>query len=243
MTGALVITAISAALAAVPVGMVGVPGGSFVFGRTDGDPDEAPARRRTLRPFFIDRFEVNQAQYADCVRRGLCRPARRYPNLRDPRLPAVGVNYYDAQRYCRQRGARLPTEAEWERVATVGGKRPYPWGHQLDCQKANYGNFSGNGPCAPDKNPGRITPVGSYPMGNSPSGVADLIGNVWEWVADGYDGTALRVVRGGSCCSIFLRMHAGNRHRFDPSRREADLGFRCAADAVGEPTVQKEQLW
>jgi len=213
------------------VDRVVVPAGSFVFGSTRGDDDERPSRRRTLPAFAIDRTEVTRGDYARCVAARRCKSPPQAPEKADAdgdRLPATGVSWRDAQAYCAFAGGRLPTEAEWEKAARGEDGREYPWGNDAACDRANWGNFDGEGPCA-DVNPGRPVAVGQYPTGASPYGVLDLAGNVWEWVADRYDqDPARRVVRGGSCCSFFVGPRAANRNAWDPEHRDGDLGFRCA---------------
>jgi len=209
-----------------------IPGGPFTQGSTRGDEDERPARKVTLKAFAIDRTEVTRADYAACVAAKRCKaaqePAAPTGDPKLPKLPVTGVDWNDAQAYCRFAGARLPTEAEWEKAARGEDGREYPWGNDADCARGNWGSFEGEGPCA-DKNPGRPVPVGQYPSGASPYGVLDLGGNVWEWVADKYDeDPKRRVVRGGSCCSYFVGPRAPNRNAWAPQHRDTDLGFRCA---------------
>ncbi|HEX3699024.1 MAG TPA: SUMF1/EgtB/PvdO family nonheme iron enzyme [Polyangia bacterium] len=208
-----------------------IPAGSFIAGSIHGDEDERPVRRKTLPAFAIDRTEVTRAAYARCVAARRCKPASvsiEAITTDDARLPATGVSWRDAQAYCGFAGGRLPTEAEWEKAARGHDGRDYPWGDGAACDKANWGNFDGEGPCA-DVNPGHPVAVGQYPTGASPYGVLDLAGNVWEWVADKYDqDPSRRVVRGGSCCSFFVGPRAANRNAWDPNHRDGDLGFRCA---------------
>jgi serine/threonine-protein kinase len=205
---------------------VAVPGGPFTQGSTRGEEDERPARKVNVKAFAIDRTEVTRAAYARCVEAGKCRAAA--PAEGDANLPVTGVDWNDAQAYCKFAGGRLPTEAEWEKAARGTDAREYPWGNDADCSKANWGSFEGEGPCA-GKNPGHPVAVGSYPAGASPYGALDLGGNVWEWVADKYDADpGRRVVRGGSCCSFFVGPRAANRNAWSPDHRDADLGFRCA---------------
>jgi formylglycine-generating enzyme required for sulfatase activity len=222
---------------------VRIPAGVFVRGSTRGADDERPAEKVTLSAFLIDRTEVTQAMYARCVTARRCQPARPGPRLQgDPNLPMTNVSWHEARTFCAFAAGRLPTEAEWEKAARGIDGREFPWGNDADCSRGNWGNFDGEGPCAPGAspgkpNPGHPVPVGSYPGGASPFGVLDLGGNVWEWVEDRYDparGAApasapRRVVRGGSCCSYFVPPRAANRNAWDPAHRDGDLGFRCAA--------------
>jgi formylglycine-generating enzyme required for sulfatase activity len=233
--------------------MVNIPAGAFTMGSETGDADERPLHKVELARFSIDRFEVTQAQYQRCVEAGYCRRAKQYPDNIGSKLPVVGVTWGDASRYCDWAGKRLPTEAEWERAAKGTDARTYPWGAGLQCAKANFGSFLGDGPCS-GINPGRILPVGSRKAGASPAGVQDMAGNVWEWVADVYKPYARvepskkhsapspqgpgvnlsareklpRVVRGGSCCSYFAMPTTTNRLFFPEDYLDGDMGFRCA---------------
>ena len=210
-----------------------VPGGASIQGSTKGEEDERPARTVTLKAFAMDRTEVTRGDYARCVTARKCKPvpAPQTGGEAGAQLPVTGVDWNDAQAYCRFSGGRLPTEAEWEKAARGTDGREYPWGNDADCARANWGNFEGEGPCA-GKNPGRPVAVGQYATGASPYGVLDLGGNVWEWVADKYDeDPKRRVVRGGSCCSYFVGPRAPNRNAWAPDHRDGDLGFRCVANA------------
>ena len=206
-----------------------VPAGPSKQGSTKGEEDERPERTVVVKAFAIDRTEVTRARYAACVAARRCKAVPPATDVdADPALPVTGVSWADAQAYCKFAGGRLPTEIEWEKAARGADGRAYPWGDELDCAHANWGNFDGEGPCA-GKNPGRPARVGSYPSGASVYGVLDLGGNVWEWVADKYDDDpGRRVVRGGSCCSYFVGPRAANRNAWAPEHRDADLGFRCA---------------
>jgi formylglycine-generating enzyme required for sulfatase activity len=210
---------------------VRIPAGPFIQGSARGEEDERPVRTRVLPAFSIDRTEVTRGDYAACVAAHRCKPL---PALAagdaDERLPAANVTWKEAQAFCRFTGGRLPTEAEWEKAARGTDGREFPWGNEAGCDRGNWGNFDGEGPCA-TSNPGRPVAVGRYPSGASPYGVLDLGGNVWEWVADRYDDDGgRRVVRGGSCCSYFVGPRASNRNAWAPEHRDFDLGFRCASD-------------
>jgi formylglycine-generating enzyme required for sulfatase activity len=205
-----------------------VPAGPFSRGSLRGADDERPVVVHTLPLFRIDRTEVTRALYARCVASRRCPPLD-LDLAEEPNLPVTNVNWNEARAFCAYAGGRLPTENEWEKAARGSSGRDYPWGNDLDCARANWGNFDNEGPCA-GKNPGRPVAVGSYPQGASPYGVLDMAGNVWEWVAEKYNrDPSRRVVRGGSCCSYFVEPRAANRNAWDATYRDADLGFRCVS--------------
>ena len=211
-----------------PSGRVLVPAGPFTRGSTRGADDERPVKVTTLPAFRIDRTEVTRAMYGRCVAARRCKPLAASLET-EPNLPVTQVDWGEARAFCAFAGGRLPSEDEWEKAARGGDGREFPWGKELDCARANWGNFENEGPCA-GKNPGKPVDVGSYPQGASPFGVLDMAGNVWEWVADKYDrDPTRRVVRGGSCCSYFVEPRAANRNAWDPSHRDGDLGFRCVS--------------
>lgn len=253
--GTAVIVALSVALPArlAQADRVEVPAGAFSAGSTKGADDERPVHEQPVGRFLIDRTEVTESAYLACVGARRCKrvPERfRRPVGGDGQLPVTGVSWIDARDYCRFAGGRLPTEIEWEKAARGTDGREYPWGSEAACDRANWGNFDGEGPCA-GKNPGFPVAVGRYDSGVSPYGALDMAGNVWEWVADRYDDEAAievdartlarsnrRVVRGGSCCSYFVSPRSANRNAWDAAYRDHDLGFRCAADPAPRPAAR-----
>ena len=150
--------------------------------------DEKPAHEVHLDAFYIGKYPVTNAEYARYmadIGRAFTVPAGKADH------PVVEVSWYDARDYAAWAGMRLLTEAEWEKAASWdeagrsgllgrqrGHKRAYPWGDQFDPKKCN----------SEESGIGGTTPVGKYsPQGDSPYGVADMAGNVWEWCADWYD--------------------------------------------------------
>jgi len=191
--------------------MVYVPGGTFQMGSTEGYSDEQPVHVVTLDSFWIDRYEVSNAQYADFlnaqgnqleggktwleIESDYClieqdgdtfRPKAGYDQH-----PVVEVSWYGAKAYCEWVGARLPTEAEWEYAARGLEASVYPWGDMFDCARGNFDDetelndyvvLGGAGCDGYD----RTAPVGSFETGKGWCGVYDMAGNVWEWTSSLY---------------------------------------------------------
>ena len=206
------------------------------MGSNSGDADEKPVHRVYLDEFFIDKYEVTNEQYNQCVSAGPCSPNNKYDGFTDPRQPVVGVDWNQASTFCSWAGKRLPTEAEWEKAARGTDGRTYPWGEGIDCSRANYG----------DCGHGKTKPVGTYPSGASPYGAMDMAGNVWEWVADWYDAKYYqnspnrnptgpssglsRVLRGGGWYFSPLNLRVAYRLGLNPTDRGSNVGFRCVRD-------------
>jgi serine/threonine protein kinase/formylglycine-generating enzyme required for sulfatase activity len=216
-------------------GMVYVPAGEFTMG-SDEHSDEQPVHTVYLDAFYIDKTEVTNAQYRECVEAGACDTPSKTTNYDDAdyaQHPVVYVSWDDADAYCRWAGKRLPTEAEWEKAARGTDGRTYPWGEGIDCDHAQYSECGG-----------RTVSVGSKPKGASPYGALDMAGNVWEWVSDWYgedyysqsparnppgpDSGKLRVLRGGSWYGEPDNVRCANRYGYTPDGTNLNVGFRCA---------------
>jgi len=141
------------------------------------------------------------------------------------------VSWFGAAAYCRARGKRLPTEAEWEMAAGGGEKRRFPWGDaEPRCAERDGVIFAG-APRAPCKKREGAAPVRSASQDVTPEGVHDLGGNVAEWVQDdgGADHPDTRVVRGGSWAGTAFDVRSAKRDFRAPATLQlVNVGFRCA---------------
>jgi formylglycine-generating enzyme required for sulfatase activity len=224
-----------------------IPAGKFWMGSPDreGDKDEHPRHQVMLDALYMDKFDVTVARYANFMRAtNRSKPDywKQVDSSKHGNFPVVGVDWRDAEAYCRWVGKRLPTEAEWEKAARGTDGRTYPWGNEPPTAKlANFGKgFTSN---VYDE---RLAPVDSYEAGKSPYELHHMAGNVWEWTADWYDenfygkspeqnpngpsGGESRVLRGGSWFNVPGLLRSANRLRDTPSARNDDIGFRCAQD-------------
>ncbi len=218
--------------------------------------DEAPNgdNAQTFNePFWIDRTEVTRAQYQACVDAGVCDepPASDYST--EENQPINRVTWFQAQAYCEWRGARLPTEAEWEYAARGPDRLIFPWGNEFTGDEANHcdnncgsQDWASNYDYVNEENDDGFAvtaPVGSYPEGASWVGALDMSGNVWEWTSSLYeeypyaadDGreaadnrTDARVLRGGSFLNAADFLRSANRSWDDPGFYDSVVGFRCA---------------
>ncbi|HKU53182.1 MAG TPA: SUMF1/EgtB/PvdO family nonheme iron enzyme, partial [Nitrospira sp.] len=227
----------------VPDEMVPIPAGSFVRGTMSGGFDEQPQRTIHLDSFSIDRYEVTNHQYQQFVLATGHRkagPPSRYAKsigkMRGPNQPAVYVSWDDASEYCRWKGKRLPTEAEWEKAMRGTDGRLWPWGNQEKPDGANWARVQDGHEVS--------ARVGAFPTDKSPYGVMDGAVNVMEWVADWYQeayykeapdrdppspefGT-YRVMRGGGYTTTGGDVRITSRSKMVPDFRDETIGFRCA---------------
>lgn len=219
-----------------PAGMAYVQGGAFMMGRDDGDDAERPAHQVTVKPFFIDTYEVTNEDYEKFVKATSHRPPVTWKNgsflSGAARKPVTSVTWDDANDYARWSGKRLPTEEEWEFAARGAGGRLYPWGNDWQQGSANANGAEQS-----------VADVAAY-GGTSPSGTYDMVGNAWEWTASNfkaYPGRGLpgnqpsgdlRVIRGG--CYESTKDYATTTYRAGWPARGASTydqtGFRCAKD-------------
>lgn len=233
-----------------PEGMVYVFRGSLFVGREDGGENERPVHFVQLKPFFIGRTEVTNAEYQQFID-AAGHPAP--PSWNGNRfqagteaLPVTDVTWEDASAYAKWAGKRLPTEEEWEFAARGPNKDNfYPWGESWREDAANVKKD--------EKDTRQLLPVGQLPNGASLFGALDLIGNAWEWTSSDYkeypggkiDPPArgysnLKVIRGGSYDTIGKDATATLRAGYPATRKNwpkgvaidySKTGFRLAQDA------------
>lgn len=205
------------------VKMVKVPAGCFMMGHENGRRDERPLTQICFeKPYWIDRTEVTNKQYGQ--------PG----NFQGDNRPRENLMWTEARDFCASRGARLPTEAEWEYAARGPDNLLYPWGNYLIEENLIF-----------DRNFNGVTwDVGSKPGGVSWVGALDMSGNVYEWVSSLYkrypydpnDGRedlnapGLRVFRSGQGSYIDYGVSTPIRFWGEPDMRDWFVGFRCAKD-------------
>lgn len=185
------------------VPMVLVSSGEFVMGDDNGYEAEKPATSIFLRDYYIDKFEVTNKLYMECVNAGGCQPPKNKtligPTYRlsvgDPaagaetysinnyygdenylEYPVVNVDWSMANKYCTWRGDRLPTEAEWEKAARGNGTT-YPWGNEFSCENGSFFDFI-------------LTGNWFYIINNIPRDSPKAISWYYPAKCDGYYGTA-----------------------------------------------------
>ena len=242
-----------------PDGMALIPSGSFMMGSDDFAIEElardvgiekpwtldaSPSHLVNLPVFYIHKNEVtNEAYWRFTEAKGFQKLPHwpgGGPSDEQKKLPAVYVNWFEARAYCQWIGGSLPTEAQWEKGARGPDSHLYPWGNIFDSKRSNIGGNQ-SGP----------HPVGSLPAGNSPNGISDMIGNVWEWTGSWYEpypgseysaaeyGQKYRVIRGNSFSElghfqgeirdqvVAAQARATYRLFLPPNGAIEDLGFRC----------------
>jgi formylglycine-generating enzyme required for sulfatase activity len=225
----------------MPIKWITIPGGKFAMGTDEdikGFEDAKPIHEVSIKTFDMSKTAVTVEQYAECVIKDQCATPRTglYCNwgVAGRQLHPVNcVTWDQANQYAKFKGARLPSESEWEYAATSGGRnQQYPWGN--DEPTSELAVFNTNS----------TMPVCSKPKGNTAQGLCDMSGNVWEWVQDTYqnsyagapvDGSAVegagsyRVIRGGSFSLNDARyLRADYRSNNYPGNRYYNIGFRLA---------------
>ena len=250
-----------------------IPTDTFWMGcnaKVDGNcaSNEKPAYSPKISAYYMDIDEVEQGDYLECVKAGACKSPqiggyRCSPANKDwlwgqgkyDKMPIVCVSFDRAETYCKWRGKRLPTEAEWEMAARGGCSKHsgscqdamprYPWGNQIaTCTYAWMNDDSHSSGCGVN----RVSAVGTRQNGNSPYGLHDMAGNAYEWVSDIYasgyyknpDKTDPkgppkppfslpyeRIIRGGSWTNPWDHVRASRRVNIQADFFGTQVSFRC----------------
>lgn len=238
-----------------------IPAGEFLMGSTEQEILDAwrqndggwekedytssyPQRKITLNDFYIDKKEVSNGDYKMFIEA----TKRAAPSLWDdhtlnlPNQPVVGVDWNDADAYCRWANKRLTSEAEWEKAARGTDGRIWPWGNSWDPTKDNHGK--GAGGYGYDESDGwKYTALVGTELGVSPYGVLNMAGNVYEWTADDFNaypendkyiekdfGKGFKTIRGGAYDDGISEQRASTRCGFRKDYKDVDVGFRCVRD-------------
>jgi len=254
----------------IPKNMALIPSGFFVMGSNQNGLDEKPEHEVFVDAFLMDRYEVSAQEYAEFLnavnnvkgyyldnKYGLLFFDGRFharPGLGS--LPINNVNWKGATAYCRWKGKRLPTEAEWEKAARGTDKRIFPWGGSRPTpERARY--FQTWTDTIKHK---VMVPVNALPEGKSPFGLHNMAGNVKEWVDDWYDreyyaesseyvnpkgpvGGEFKVIRGGSWRDLGGFIYSSFRNNSSSETRMDDYGFRCAKSVSEQKSTKKVTRW
>jgi serine/threonine-protein kinase len=210
------------------VGMVKIPTNTYTLGVDQPDQEHAARQQVNLPDFWLDRFEATNARFAEYLAQtGVPAPTSWFEGEVPADLannPVQGLTWDQADAFCLWAGKRLPTEAEWEAAARGLDSRLYPWGNDAGAVSLpRSGTYK----------------VGSKATNQTPSGLFDMAGNVWEWVGSPYAAVpaSQQVLRGGA--NGFVKDMAFRLHG-DPTvpTMIAAAGVRCAADQVDASQLQ-----
>jgi formylglycine-generating enzyme required for sulfatase activity len=239
--------------------MVAIPGGTFLMGSPKNEEDrekyESPQHQVTVKPFFMGKFTITQAQWQAVAALPKVKidlnPNPSYFKGAD--RPVEQVSWYDAEEFCARlsqktgKAYRLPSEAEWEYACRGGTTTPFHFGETITPEIANYNSSDAYGAGPTGKVRKETTPVGSFGVANA-FGLYDMHGNVWEWCADAWhskyggapiDGSTWlssdkgrgRVLRGGSWNDSPWLCRSALRYWIYPDDGGYGIGFRAVCSA------------
>jgi formylglycine-generating enzyme required for sulfatase activity len=233
----------------ITLDMVAISGGTFTMGspssEAERDSNESPQHQVTVKPFYMGKYEVTQAQYEVIM-------GKQPSEFKGANRPVEKVSWNDAVEFCKRlsqktgRSYRLPSEAEWEYACRAGTSTPFCFGETITTNLANYDGTKTYSAESKGKNREETTDVGTFPPNSF--GLYDMHGNVWEWCLDtshnSYDGaptdgsawidenkTQSRLMRGGSWYDAPSDSRSAARYSESPDTRDDDFGFRVVVSA------------
>lgn len=208
--------------------LLGVEQGALEKPLEEGPAMVSPVRgvqKIELPAFYIDKFEVTNGEYEEFVNETQRKEppiwkilSATFKERKDH--PVTFVSYDDAAAYCKWRGKELPSEKQWEKAARGTDGRTYPWGE-------GYGGKEANATLSGETS---TTPAGHFTGGQSPYGIFDMSGNVWEWTSSDY-GDAIdneKVIKGGSWGLSHRFISTFSYSSYPGDSKLNNLGFRCS---------------
>ena len=257
------------------ISFIKITGGNFIQGSKKSFnylsfDNERPAFRNRIKDFLISKYPITEAQYSKFIIAGGYREESYWEpeawcwlkknNITLPlywdkinlsNYPMCNLSWYEAKAFCNWAGFRLPTESEWEYVATNNGKTLYPWGNEM---KPEYCNLNYTINMALEINDERLH------FEKTNSGVKQLIGNVWEWCEEPiypYDGFNIdpvyremsypffgfkKICRGGCFAVPDYLIHSKYRNAQMPDCRIQFIGFRvCKNQAINLKSIRNKR--
>jgi len=203
-------------------GMAEIASGTYVVGALIDDKYHSPPREVVVNGFWIDKYQTTYDQFQQFLT-AMGGQSQEISGVGNH--PVRGVAWEQAVEYCSWVNKRLPTEAEWEAAGRGSGPNPqmYPWGDDPTA--------GGEVKNLPDQD---TYEVGSLSFNQSPNGVYDMVGNIWEWVGEPYADVPVgsKILRGGRFGLPVLDLAYRLAVVPDDARYVKFAGFRCASDQV-----------
>ena len=245
--------------------MVFIPAGEFIMGSSEEEVEkvakeyakkgdfvdydfkkETPRKSVYVKAFYIDRYEVTNAQYKRFIdATGHESPYHWENGTYSPgkdKYPVINVSWHDAKAYALWTGKRLPTEDEWEKAARGTNGQVYPWGDEFNPDNVRTAEALLATHLSPRDLLRYAAPVDEFKKDRSPYGVYDTAGNVMEWTDSWYQDSKTKVVKGAAWVQLGPRARSASKEGAKPDTVSHLLGFRCAMGAdKGVKTADKRQ--
>src|SRR3989337_1463066 len=233
--------------------MVFIPAGEFIMGSSSEEVEkvrkeyghrgdfvgynfdkERPKRTGYVKAFYIDKYEVTNAQYQEFIdATGHPAPLHWGGGTYDPHkanYPVIKISWLDAKTYAEWAGKRLPTEEEWEKAARGEDGRIYPWGDKFNPENAGTAEGILHIILSPRDLFRYAAPVDEFKGDKSPYGAYDMAGNVMEWTDSWYERGKSKVIKGAAWVHLGPRARSATADGVQPEGLSHLVGFRCVAD-------------